>query len=82
MRARASWRTIEPTPPAAPTTSSVPVLASFRPKWSKRISQAVIVVRGSAAASAKSRLAGLCPTTFSLTTWNSALLPGRSIRPA
>ena len=61
VRARASWSTIEPTPPAAPTASSVPVSPSPSPNRSKSVSHAVIVVSGSAAASAKSRLRGLCP---------------------
>ena len=36
-----------------------------------------MAVSGSAAASAKSRLAGLRPTMRSSTRWNSALVPGR-----
>jgi len=54
----ASCTTIEPTPPAAPSTSSVPPLSLLPSRnRSNNASHAVIVVKGSAAASAKSRLA-------------------------
>jgi hypothetical protein len=68
--------------PAAAITSSVPVLSRCSPRRSNTVSHAVIAVSGSAAAAAKSRLAGLRPTIRSSTSWTPALLPGREIEPA
>lgn len=82
---RASWTRIEPTPPAAPTTSRLwpwSALPSTICKRSKSSSQAVMVVSGRAAAWAKSRLFGRCPAMRSSTRCSSLLLPGRVISPA
>ena len=82
---RASWIAIEPTPPAPPMISSD--LPASRPSASRRMrsnisSQAVMLVSGSAAASAKSSDAGLRPTMRSSTSWYWALLPLRVMSPA
>ena len=70
VSARASWGTIDPTPPAAPSTSSTPELSGFSRIRSNSDSHAVMVVSGSAAAWPKSRLRGLCPVMRSSTRWN------------
>src|SRR5690606_36896217 len=76
---RASCTSTDPTPPLAPTTSSVlPYpLPGCTPSRSNSYSQAVTVVNGMAAASAMPRLSGARPTMRSSTHWYSALLPGR-----
>ena len=79
---RASWTTMDPTPPAAASASSVPVLAAFSRNRSNNVSHAVRLVSGSAAAWAKLSVRGLCPAIRSSTTWNWASLPGRLADPA
>ena len=81
---RASWIAMEPTPPAPPMISTAPLLSLPRAIFSRSnsASQAVIVVSGMAAASAKERLLGLRPTMRSSTTCSSELLPARFTWPA
>ncbi len=80
----ANWVRIEPTPPAAPTISSVsPALPpSCTPRRWNSNSQAVIAVRGSAAAAAFSSERGFSATMRSSTSCSSLLLPGRPSAPA
>ena len=77
---------MEPTPPAAPTTSRVwgAVAAGWRGsrRRSNSNSQAVIAVRGRAAASAALQPGGRWPTRRWSTTWRSLLQPGRLRAPA
>ena len=73
---------IEPTPPAAPSTSRSPVESLVRPNRSNSVSHAVIVVNGSAAASANDSEDGLRDTMRSSTACSSALVPGRVMSPA
>lgn len=79
VSAFASWMMSEPTPPAAPITRSTPSLSRVSASRSKRLSHAVMTVRGRAAVSATESVRGACPTMFSFTRWNRALVPGRSI---
>jgi len=72
----------EPTPPAAPRISSVPVDSRVSLSRSNRDSQAVIEVSGSAAASAKLSVPGRSATIRSSTACSSALAPGRLMSPA
>ena len=81
----ASWMAIEPTPPAPPRISSrlpswPPVFEI--PRRSNSPSQAVMVVSGSAAASAKESLRGFAPTMRSSTRCSSLFVPGRWLLPA
>jgi hypothetical protein len=73
---------MEPTPPAAASTNRSPVESFVRPNRSNSVSHAVIVVSGSAAASANDSDVGLRETMRSSTAWNSALLPWRVRSPA
>jgi len=63
-------------------TRIVPVDSAFSRNLSKRASHAVIAVSGSAAASAKLRLAGFRATMRSSTSWRRVYEPGRSRLPA
>lgn len=78
----ASWVRIDPTPPAPPRTSSVPVSSAVSRSLSNSASHAVIVVRGRAAASAWLSDFGLSPTMRSSTSWYFAYVPERSRLPA
>ncbi len=82
---RASWISIEPTPPAPPMISSARgsgTLPGNTARRSNKISQAVMLVSGKAAACANDSVLGLAPTMRSSTRWNSELVPGRPIEPA
>ncbi|MNZ52922.1 hypothetical protein D3C78_707860 [compost metagenome] len=81
----ASWVRIEPTPPAAPTINRLCAALAWPSAICRRSnssSQAVMLVSGRAAAWAKSRLDGMCPTMRSSTSCSSALLPWRVRSPA
>jgi len=78
----ASWIIIEPTPPAAPTISSVPREPASSRKRSNSVSQPVIEVSGSAAASAKLSEPGRPATIRSSTACSSAFEPCRVMSPA
>jgi hypothetical protein len=69
--------TMDPTPPAAASTSSVPVLSAPSRNRSNSVSHAVMPVSGSAAAWAKVSVRGLCPVIRSSASWNWASLPAR-----
>jgi hypothetical protein len=73
---------IDPTPPAPPTTSSVPVDSGESRNRSNSVSHAVIDVNGRAAASAKLSELGRRATIRSSTACSSALLPCLVISPA
>ena len=76
---------MEPTPPAAAVTSSVPFCSEAhvcRPIRSNMPSQAVSEANGSAAASVKESVASLWPTSLSSTAWKLELAPGWSTAPA
>ena len=73
---------IDPTPPAPASTSRSPCDDSVRPNRSNSVSHAVIVVSGSAAASAKDSDVGLRAAMRSSTAWNSALVPCLRMSPA
>ena len=75
---------IEPTPPAAPMMMMFFFASPFLAinKRSNKISHAVMLVKGKAAASAKLKALGFRPTMRSSTTCNSLFAPARVMSPA
>ncbi|HEY2191212.1 MAG TPA: hypothetical protein VGH76_02765 [Actinomycetospora sp.] len=83
--------------PYSVSADEVPPWSAGTERWAKKVrspnwrrssrhansdSHAVIVVSGSAAASAKDSVRGIGPTMRSSTAWNCAFAPCRAIEPA